>query len=267
MTKEKELLLSEFIKLAKKGYVKGVNNITNSVGLTFESQLGKKPDSDYLPDYNGIELKCTTRFSRYPISLFSKSFDGPNDFEMNRLLKTYGKKDIQFEGKFQLFGVVRTRRLTLINSNYFKLEVSREDKKIYLLVYDMNKKLIEKLSYIDFCSLEERIMLKLSNLSLIYASKMKKKNSQYFRYYKIVFYKIKDFDIFLDLLEKDKIEVTLCARVSRSGVECGRQRNKNLVFKILKESVDELFLKEFEYNFDTSSKANETQYLWQANNY
>lgn len=134
----------------------------------------------------------------------------------------------------------------------------------------MNKKLIEKLSYIDFCSLEERIMLKLSNLSLICASKTKKENSQYFRYYKIVFYKIKDFDIFLDLLEKDKkdrIEVTLCARVSKSGVECGRQRNKNLVFKILKESVDELFLKEFEYNFDTSSKANETQYLWQANNY
>ncbi len=258
MTKEKELLLSEFIKLAKKGYIKGVNNTTNSVGLTFESQLGKKPDSDYLPDYNGIELKCTTRFSRYPISLFSKSFDGPNDFEMNRLLKTYGKKDKQFEGKFQLFGEVRTRRLTLINSNYFKLEVSREDKRIYLLVYDMNKKLIEKLSYIDFSSLEERIMLKLSNLSLIYASKMKKENSQYFRYYKIVFYKIKDFDIFLDLLEKDKIEVTLCGRVSRSSEECGRQRNKNLVFKILKESVDELFLKEFEYNFDTSSKANET---------
>ena len=116
-----------------------MNNIANSVGLTFESQLGKKPDSDYLPDYNGIELKCTTRFSRYPISLFSKAFDGPNDFEMNRLLKTYGKKDIQFEWKFQLFGVVRTRRLTLINSNYFKLEVSREDKKIYLLVYDMDK--------------------------------------------------------------------------------------------------------------------------------
>lgn len=258
MTKEKELLLSEFIKLAKKGYVRGINNATNSVGLTFESQLGKKPDSDYLPDYNGIELKCTTRFSRYPISLFSKSFDGPNDFEMNRLLKTYGKKDKQFEGKFQLFGVVCTRRLTLINSNYFKLEVSREDKKIYLLVYDMNKKLIEKLSYIDFSSLEERIMLKLSNLSLIYASKMKKENSQYFRYYKIVFYKIKDFDIFLDLLEKDRIEVTLCGRVSRSGEECGKQKNKNLVFKILKESVDELFLKEFEYNFDTSLKANET---------
>lgn len=45
----------------------------------------------------------------------------------------------------------------------------------------MNKKLIEKLSYIDFDSLEERIMLKLSNLSLIYASKTKKENSQYFR--------------------------------------------------------------------------------------
>ena len=248
MTKEKELLLSEFKQIAKKGYVKGLNNATNSVGLTFESLLGKKPDSKYLPDYNGIELKCTTRFSRYPINLFSKSFDGPNEFEMNRLLRTYGKKDKQFEGKFQLIGVVRTKRLSLINSNYFKLEVSREDKKIYLLVYDMNKKLIEKLSYIDFSLLEERIMLKLSNLSLIYASKMKKENSHYFRYYKIVFYKIKDFNI----------EVTLCGRVSRSGEESGRQRNKNLVFKILKECVDELFLKEFEYNIDTSSKANET---------
>lgn len=77
MEKIKWDLVSKFKEIHKKGYIKGVNNSTNSVGLTFEKELGKKPDSSYLPDYNGIEIKCTTRFSRFPISLFSKSFDGP----------------------------------------------------------------------------------------------------------------------------------------------------------------------------------------------
>ena len=43
----------------------------------------------FFPDYQGIEIKCTTRFSRYPISLFSKSFDDPSFFEMNRLINIY----------------------------------------------------------------------------------------------------------------------------------------------------------------------------------
>ena len=92
--KEEKELISQFIEITKRGWIKGVNNLTNSVGLTLEKQLNKEPDSMYFPDYNGIEIKCSQRFSRYPLKLFSLSFDGPELYEMNRLLKKYGKKDL-----------------------------------------------------------------------------------------------------------------------------------------------------------------------------
>lgn len=79
-----EILINNFKKIAKKGWIPSVNKNINGVGLTFEKLLNM-----FFPDYQGIEIKCTTGFSRYPISPFSKSFDGPSFFEMNRLINTY----------------------------------------------------------------------------------------------------------------------------------------------------------------------------------
>lgn len=61
-------LLKEFKIIVDKKWVKGVNNLTSAAGLTFEKLLGKKPDSLYLPDYYGIEIKTTQRYSRQVIS-------------------------------------------------------------------------------------------------------------------------------------------------------------------------------------------------------
>lgn len=99
MTKEEQQLIKKFIEISNKKWIKGINNITNSVGLTFENQLNKNPDSMYFPDYYGIEIKCSQRFSRYPINLFSLAFDGPNLYEMNRILQTYGKNDVIYRDK------------------------------------------------------------------------------------------------------------------------------------------------------------------------
>ena len=45
--------------------------------------------------------------------------------------------------------------MTLIYENYFQFDVNRKDKKIYLLIYDKNKNIIEKISYVNFCSLKK----------------------------------------------------------------------------------------------------------------
>lgn len=90
-------LLKEFNSISKTRWVKGINNFTNSAGLTFESLLNKKADSMYFPDYQGIEIKCTQRFSRYPITLFTSAFDGPSLYEINRILTEYGKYDIIYK--------------------------------------------------------------------------------------------------------------------------------------------------------------------------
>ena len=247
-------LIKKFIEISKKRWIKGINNSTNSVGLTFESLLNKNPDSMYFPDYYGIEIKCSQRFSRYPIGLFSLSFDGPNLYEMNRLLTIYGKEDIKYSQKLQLQGSIYVNKYSKINNNYFKLKIDKENKKIIVGIYDLNYEQIEEKTYIDFETIKSRLELKLSILAVVYASKKIIDNDLYFRYYKITIYKLKSFETFIKLLEKNYIKVELIGRVSRTGKEAGRQKNKNLVFSIEKENIELLFQKITEYNNDSKTK-------------
>ncbi|MBQ9071638.1 MAG: MvaI/BcnI restriction endonuclease family protein [Bacilli bacterium] len=235
-------LLEEFKTISKKRWIKGINNFTNSAGLTFETLLDKKADSLYFPDYQGIEIKCTQRFSRYPITLFSSAFDGPSLYEMNEILNKYGKSDFIYKDKKQLNATLNCNKKVLVNNKYyFKLEISDEEQKLYLSVYDIMNNLIEKSSFINFETLKNRLELKLSTLALVFASKKTIDNCPYFRYYKIIFYKFISFEKFIELLKQDIIIVDIVGRVSRSGIEAGRQRNKNLVFQINKENVTKLF--------------------------
>ena len=156
-------LIKEFETISSKKRIKGINNFTNSTGLTFESLLNKKSDSMFFPDYYGIEIKCTQRFSRYPITLFSCAFDGRSLYEMNRLLIKYGKSDVIYRDKKQLNATLSSKKkVPVYNKYYFKLAISNEDKKLYIAVYDIYNKLIEKESVINFETLESRLKIKLS---------------------------------------------------------------------------------------------------------
>ena len=101
--------------------------------------------------------------------------------------------------------------------------------------------MIENKSYILFETLKTKLEIKLSNLAIIYASKKEFNRNIYFRYYKMVIYKLKSFEKFIELIKKEIIIVAISGRVSRSGNEAGRQRNKNIIFKIKKDKINELF--------------------------
>lgn len=220
-----------------------MNNGTNGVvGLTFEKLISKEPDSMFFPDYYGTEIKCTTRFSGYPITLFTIAFDGETFYEMNRLLEKYGKQDtIYKDKKILISNLVVNKKILVNNKYYFEIKLDYYNKKLFLAIYDINKNLIEKSSYIDFSSLKTHLELKLSRLALVYASKKRIENDNYYRYYKMIIYELKSFETFLELLNKNIIKVEIVGRVSRSGSEKGRQRNKNLVFKLPKENITYLF--------------------------
>jgi len=257
INKEMKQLINEFIKISRKRWIKGVNNSTNGVGLTFEKQIGKPADSMFFPDYNGIEIKCTQRFSRYPITLFSTSFDGPSFYEMNRLLQKYGKQDITYKNKKNLISNLKNNQKILVNDKYyFKLKIDKKEEKIYLEIYDLNNNLLENESYIDFKTIKAKLETKLSFLALVYASKKTENGDNYFRYYKIEIFELISFDKFIDLIEKNKINTTIMGRVSKSGSEKGRQRNKNIVFQIPKENIELLFHKIISKNMDSYNKTN-----------
>ena len=72
---------------------------------------------------------------------------------------------------------------------------------------------------------------------------------EFFRYYELDAYELKN-NVFLKLLEEGKIVVTLESRIGKSGMYEGKYKNKNLVFKIKREYLEDLFTKVYSINTD-----------------
>lgn len=244
-------LINQFHLIADKGWIPSINDNWGSVGLTFEHLLDKKADSKYKPDYYDIEIKCSGRYSRYPLFLFTIAFDGPGNDEITRITEKYGYCDKDFPLKKVLFEKVSVDESYFNGrSNTFKLKVERVEKRIYLCVFDIDGNLIEKESYVEFASLKEHLECKLKKMALIYASKRNENKKDFFRYYKIVMYYLRSFDIFIDLVEKGVVDVRIISRLNKSGNDIGRYRNKNLVFSIAKRDINQLFQSYYHYDYD-----------------
>ena len=243
MEKEFDKIIEEFKKLNRKGYMKGINNnLYNSAGLTLENQLGKNPDSMFLPDYYGIEVKCTQRFSRYNISLFSLAFDGPDLFESNYLLETYGIRDKVYpEHKKLIVNLKLSRKVLVYDKYYFELKIDYDSKKIFIRIYDNELNFLEDRAFIYFDSLEQRLRVKLRYLALFYASKNVSNDNFYFRYYKLECYKYKGIGAFIKCIEEKAVSVALILRFAKSGKDFGKNKNKSMQFSIRKKSLEELF--------------------------
>ena len=244
-----DLIINKFKEINQMKYVKGINSKSfNSCGLTFEKLLGKEPDSSFFPDLNQYEIKCTQRFSQYPITLFSLAFDGPELFETNYLLETYGYNDSQFSDHKKLIKQLKYDKMVYVNNCYFELKIDEDNYYIYINIYDKDKQFIEKRGILDFDSISKRINLKLKNMCLIYASKKKTDDGPYFRYYKIECYTFKDFEQFIKLIKSGVIVLTIMLRFSRTQNSFGKNRNKGIVFAIQKDQVSSLF--NLEYKFE-----------------
>lgn len=244
-----EDLLLKFHTISIKGWIKSINNDNNGVGLTFEKLLGKEVDSEIFPDYKNIEIKCSQRFSGYPINLFNKSFDGPKVFELDYILKTYGLPYYDGSDKYYLFVNLQYNQFVLVNNKYyFKLSLSLEEEKLYIHIYDLQHELLDT-AYIDFVSIKEHLQLKLSNLAVVYASKMEMNAQKYFRYYLLTYYKLKSTTLFYRLIQNNTIKVSIVCRASYANEKI-KQKNKGVIFRISKQDIEKLFDKILEYNSD-----------------
>jgi len=249
MEQEVKELINNFKIISKKGWIKNKNKSWGSVGLTFEKLLNKKADSLFFPDYLGIEIKCTTLNSKYPLFLFTLAFDGPTFPEINRLVEKFGYPDKDYPDKKILFEKINSNDPQIRRHKYqFKFEIDHQEDKLYLCVYDIYQNLIEKQSFVYLDSIKNHLLTKLNKVALIYAANRKINNDKHFHYYKMEIYKLKNFDTFLKLLEQGIIEVDLIARISKSGQDAGRYRNKNLVFKINKNKIWMLFNRIYSYS-------------------
>ncbi len=157
---------------------------------------------------------------------------------MNRILQKYGKKDDSFLDRKILFVNLKYNKLAYVKGGYyFKLKIDDARRIIYIETYDENYNFIEEVGYVYFDSLKERLNIKLSKIALVWASKRKIEGSNYFRYYKMQIFEYKGFETFLDLVKKGIIKISIIGRVSKSGLQSGKQKNKSLVFQISKQDL------------------------------
>ena len=244
-------LLELFKQIASKKWIPGVCNGWGSIGLTFEKEINKLPDSKYEPDFQDIEIKCTSRYSLYPLFLFTVAFDGPGENEMMRLVNIYGHYDGSYSDKKVLYRKICSK----INPAYkynFLFEIDRADKLIYLCIYDGDGILIERESYISFDTLKKHVDTKLKKLALVRASIKNIDNKKHYRYYAISFYKSLGFERFLELIENNILQINIISRIGKSGEFTGKYKNRNVEFSIKKEDIPKLFECYMRFNHDAN---------------
>ena len=106
------LILKEKLENIKKlGGIKLPPDKFCNIGLLFESILGIDKNQLPIADIDGIELKVLKDNSKYPITLFNCSCDGPDFFELNSFVARYGAKDYIYNSTKILY-------IDLVSTNY-----------------------------------------------------------------------------------------------------------------------------------------------------
>ena len=224
-----------------KGWIKSVNKLYNGVGLTFEELLGKKEDDFAYPDFQGIEIKTQRIKSDYPITLFGAAPWGEGWPETERIRKKYGYFDYEKdEDKKINMEIYCSKNVLVCNRYFFNLEINREERKIYLVVKDINFDVIEKSAYWFFDDLENKLKEKLKYLGFIHAACTKKEDFEYFKYFKLECYKYKNFDAFLNLIESNIIGISFTTAPIKYGPSFGKNK-ASCYFRIGKFDLNKLF--------------------------
>lgn len=240
MKRDFDDIITLFKDISSKGYVKAINNNPyNSCGLTFEHLLNINPNSSIFPDYKEIEIKTSTRFSNFPVSLFSSTFIGYHEYESDYILNNYGIYDKVYKDRKVFNLALKYNKLIEYGDYYFELKVL--DDGIVTYVYNQDKTLIDKIGYIDFDTVRTRAEIKIKKMVLIKASKKKEDNNLYYRYYQIDCYILKEFKNFIEAIKNDDLKITISLRFDRSSNLLGKNRNKGLIFAIKKDGISSIF--------------------------
>ena len=244
MEKEMKQLKIEFEKIRKKGYIRGIYNNLSSIGRTFENELNLPENEFGVPDYYGIEIKTRRAYSKSAITLFNASPDGEDLFEIERLKNTYGypsRNDRKYKVIYiEAYG--NKLRYSGIKFQY-RLDIDRKSRRVYLCIYNRNDELIERKIYWSFDYLEERLILKLKYLALINAWTNTIEGWNYFKYYKIDFFKLKSFDKFLDLLENGYIKLVIKVGIYLDEKRYGNTYDHGCGFAIKDDDICKLYYK------------------------
>lgn len=242
MQKNISKLQKEFERIKQKGYIKGICNNFSSIGRTFEHELNLPENTFSIPDYYGIEIKTRRAYTKSYITLFTTVPDGENLFEIERLKNTYGYPSRKDRNYKVLYIEAYGNKTNFAGIKYqYKIDVSRSERKIYLTVFNRYNDIIERKIYWSFDSLKEKLNTKLQFLAVVSAWPNKIDGWNYFKYYKMEIYKLKDFNTFINLIENGTIKVTIKIDIHLNEKNYGKTYDHGCGFTIEQHNLTKLY--------------------------
>lgn len=235
-------LKKEFQRIRELEYVKSIRQGNTGVGATFEHLLGKSEENLEIPDFGQIEIKTRRSYSKALISLFTAVPTGSSFYEVKRLRDTYGYRDPKDPTLKKLNTILYGYQLIPVGIfYYFNLKVDRPNKKLILQVYNKQKVLIDENTYWNFDILQEKLLRKLSILAVVKAWPNRINGVEYFKYYKMNIYILKNFQKFIDMLETGTIAVEFRIGNYYDPKKYGMVHSHGVAFAIKEENLPELF--------------------------
>lgn len=235
-------LKSEFNKIVKMGWITSDKINYGAIGETFEKLVGLTTNDLPIPDFDSIEIKTKSHSKFDYICLFNCVPTGPHYHEIEILKETYGYPDSELKKFNVLNGDVFATKLNKIGMRFsFRLNVYRNENKVKLSVYDNRKQKKEESTYWDFDILEEKLTRKLTYLALVDTEKKIVNGKLLFKYKKLQIYKLKNFDTFIDLLEKGLIKVSFKVGVFKDPKRLGKIHDRGTAFSIENKNINMLF--------------------------
>lgn len=235
-------LRKKFLEIKNMGYVKSVRSGSTGIGATFESLIGKTEDKLEIPDFKGIELKTRRGYSKSLMNLFNASPKGNDGFGVREIRDRYGYPDKKDKNLKRFGGHIYADKKVKVGLFYrFQLRIDRKNKKVILCVYDWNDVCVDESSYWDFEVLREKLIRKLSVLALIKAWPNRIGGVEYFKYYKMTIYVLRDFESFLKALEDGNIVVSFKIGNHYEKDRYGEVQAHGVSFAIAEKDIDKVF--------------------------
>ena len=236
------------IEELKKYFTTIKNNNQNSlregntgIGYTFETLINKKEDNLPLPDFNGIEIKTKLGYSKSPLTLFSLTPKKENDRAIKYIIETFGYLNKDNYKTFKTDIYVDKNKI-ISNKYIFKLKIDKKTNLLKLLISDINLNLINDSIYWDLDDIKNRLETKFKYLAYIIGYPYKKYNRTYYKYNNLKIYKLKSFNNFIELFEKQKIYITINIEYFKKGKRIGEIHDRGTAFRLSTENIEDLFV-------------------------
>ena len=248
-------LKRKFEKIKSIGLVKSLRAGSTGVGYTFESLLNKAEDQKSTPDFKSIELKCKLGYSKSSLTLFNCAPKRHGNPANNYIFANYAQHRYNNKNDLKIFERKVFHNYTIErNGITFKVFVDYYAQELVMKSYQ-NNEFIENVCSWDFKSLERKLKIKLNTLAIIEAYPYKRNKEIYYKYVKLSIYKLRGFFEFLQLIEKDKIQICFYMKQAignKNEVKQDNNQNNNVAknidfkdhgvaFRIRLDYIDELF--------------------------